>query len=58
MKATYDQQGDILFLIVKDGQLYDGKELGDDVRIEYDKEGQIGDIEVFNTRDNLFKVLA
>jgi uncharacterized protein YuzE len=36
MKVIYDPGSDILYLIVKQGPIFDGKELDGDIRIEYD----------------------
>jgi uncharacterized protein YuzE len=47
-----------LYIVVKEGPIYDSREIDDDVRIEYDKDGQIAGFEVWNTRNNLFKVFA
>jgi uncharacterized protein YuzE len=58
MKVNYDPETDILYLIVKEGPIFDSRELDDDIRIEYDKEGQIAGIEVLNSRSNIFKVAA
>ena len=58
MKVSYDPKTDILYIVLKEGPIYDSKELDDDIRIEYDKEGQIAGIEVINSRNNLFKVVA
>jgi uncharacterized protein YuzE len=44
MKVSYDPETDILYLILKEGPIFDSKELDDDVRIEYDKDGQIAGI--------------
>ena len=35
MKVSYDTETDILYMIVKEGPIFDSKELDDDVRIEY-----------------------
>jgi uncharacterized protein YuzE len=36
---------------VKEGPIFDSRELDDDVRVEYDKDGQIAGIEVLNSRE-------
>jgi uncharacterized protein YuzE len=58
MKVNYDPETDILYIIVKEGPIFDSRELDDDVRVEYDKDGQIAGIEVLNSRNNIFKVVA
>jgi uncharacterized protein YuzE len=58
MKVNYDPWSDILYLIVKEGPIFDSKELDEDVRIECNKEGQISGIEILNSRNNIFKVAA
>jgi uncharacterized protein YuzE len=58
MKTNYDQESDILYIVVKDGPAYDSEELDDDVRVEYDKKGKIVGIEVLNARRNIGKAMA
>jgi uncharacterized protein YuzE len=58
MKTNYDQESDILYIVVKDGPAYDSEELDDDVRVEYDKKGKIVGIEVLNARRNVGKAMA
>ena len=58
MKVSYDQESDILYIIVREGPAYDSEELDEDIRVEYDKEGRIIGIEVFDARRNVGKVMA
>jgi uncharacterized protein YuzE len=58
VKVNYDKESDVSYLIVKNDPMYDSKELNDDARIEYDNDGQITGIEVFNTRNNPFNALS
>lgn len=58
MKVSYDQESDILYLVLREGPVYDSEELDEDVRVEYDKDGRIVGIEIFDARRNLGKVMA
>ena len=58
MKAHYDPQVDILYLIIKRGAIVDSRELDEDVRVEYDRRGAIVGIEIANARKNLARPLA
>jgi len=58
MKVSYDQESDILYLVLREGPVCDSEELDEDVRVEYDKDGRIGGIEIFDARRNLGKVMA
>ena len=58
MKVSYDQESDILYIVVKEGPAYDSEELNEDVRVEYDKDGRIVGIEIFDARRNVDKVMA
>ncbi len=58
MKAHYDPQVDILYLIMKRGAIVDSRELDEDVRVEYDRTGAIVGIEIANARKNLARPLA
>lgn len=58
MKVNYDSEEDILYIIVKEGPVFDSKEIDEDVRLEYNKSGEVAGIEIMNARRNLAKTLA
>lgn len=58
MKVHYDPKVDILYMVIREGPIYDSRELNEDVRLEYDKKGEIVGIEVVNARRNVARVLA
>jgi uncharacterized protein YuzE len=58
MRANYDQENDILYIVVKDGAAFDSKELEDDLRVEYDQKGDIVGLEVFGARRNIGRAMA
>lgn len=57
MKVNYDPEEDILYIVVREGQVFDSKEIDEDIRLEYDKDGVAG-IEIMNARRNLARTLA
>ena len=58
MKTTYDEETDILYVVVREGAASDSEELGDDIRVEYDGKGKIVGIEIQNARRNIGKPMA
>lgn len=58
MKVSYDQEVDILYIVIKEGPICDSEELDDDVRVEYDKEDSVIGIEILNGRKNIGKMMA
>ena len=58
MKTTYDEETDMLYIVVREGAASDSEELGDDVRVEYDRKGKIMGIEIQNARRNIGKAMA
>ena len=58
MKVHYDPKVDILYMVIREGPIHDSRELDEDVRLEYDKKGEIVGIEVVNARRNVARVLA
>jgi len=58
LKVNYDPEEDILYIVVKKGQVFDSKEIDEDIRLEYDKSGEVAGIEIMNARRNLAKTLA
>lgn len=58
MKVTYDPEADIIYMVLRDGEIYDSREENEDVRLEYDKDGQLIGIEIMNARTNLIAAIA
>lgn len=58
MKVNYDPEEDILYIVVKEGPIFDSKEIDEDIRLEYDKSGEVAGVEIMNARRNLAKTLA
>ncbi len=58
MKVSYDPEEDILYILVKRGRVFDSKEIDDDIRLEYDKGGEVAGLEIMNARRNLARTLA
>ncbi|MDJ0270639.1 MAG: DUF2283 domain-containing protein [Aigarchaeota archaeon] len=58
MKVTYDPEADIIYVALRDGEVYDSREENEDIRLEYDKEGQLIGIEIMNARANLIAAIA
>jgi len=58
IRIRYDQEGDILYILVKDGGIKDTVEIGEDVFVEVDEEGKIAGVEVWRARRNIFRELV
>lgn len=43
-----DPKADILYILIKEGGISDSDEIDEDVWIEYDKNGRIAGIEIWN----------
>jgi len=43
--------------MIKEGPVFDSKEIDEDVRLEYDKDGEVAGIEIMNARRNLAKMM-
>ena len=53
MKIRYDPKSDILYILIKEGEVSDTDEIDEDVWIEYDKDGNIIGIELWNAGENV-----
>lgn len=58
MKVHYDPDVDILYLVIRRGPIRDSRELDEDIRVEYDKNGTIVGIEISNAGKNLARPLS
>jgi|Deesub1362B_J571_1020462.scaffolds.fasta_scaffold11187_1 uncharacterized protein YuzE len=54
IKVRYDEEGDILYILAKEGPIKDTIEVGNDLFIEVDESGEIAGIEVWQARSNVF----
>ncbi len=50
IKAAYDKEEDILYLLFKEGPSYEVIEADPDVHLELDRKGKIMGIEIWNAR--------
>ncbi|MFO7967235.1 MAG: DUF2283 domain-containing protein [Archaeoglobaceae archaeon] len=53
MKVRFDPEADILYILIKEGEISDTDEIDDDLWIEYDKEGSIVGIEIWNAGEKV-----
>jgi uncharacterized protein YuzE len=58
MKVNYDPEEDILYIVIKKGSVLDSKEIDEDVRVEYDRKGNLAGLEIMNARRNLARTFA
>ncbi|OFX14982.1 hypothetical protein A3K71_05500 [archaeon RBG_16_50_20] len=58
MKISYDPEEDILYIVVKEGSIFDSREIDDDIRLEYDKKGDVAGLEIMNARKNIAQIFA
>ena len=54
MKSRYDSDSDILYLLIKEGQIKDTVEVSEDMFIEYDENDEPVGIELWRARVNVF----
>ena len=54
MKVRYDSDSDILYLLIKGGDIEDTIEVSEDLFVEYDEKRDIVGIELWHVRRNLF----
>ena len=53
MKIRYDPKSDILYILIKEGEVSDTDEIDEDVWIEYDKDGNIIGRELWNAGEKV-----
>lgn len=53
MKVRYDPKTNILYILIKEGEVYDTEEIDEDIWIEYDEEGNIIGIEIWNAGEKI-----
>ncbi|MCG7850625.1 MAG: DUF2283 domain-containing protein [ANME-2 cluster archaeon] len=54
MKSRYDEDSDILYLLIREGKVKDTVEVGEDLFIEYDDNDNPVGIELWRARANVF----
>jgi len=47
MKVRYDPEADILYILIKEGKIKDTEEIDEDLFVEYDENGNIVGIEIW-----------
>ncbi len=58
IKVWFDEEMDILYISLKEGVSVDSEEVAEDIRVEYDEQGQIIGVEIYNITKMLAKNLA
>ena len=58
MKTTYDEESDILYIVVRGGIASNSEEIAEDIRVEYDEKNKIVGIEFQNARRSIGKAMA
>ena len=58
LKISYDPEEDILYIVVKEGSIFDSREIDDDIKLEYDKKGDVAGLEIMNARKNIAQIFA
>ena len=53
MKVRYCPEGDILYILIKEGEVLDTDEIDEDVWIEYDENGEVMGIEIWNAGEKV-----
>ena len=55
MKVRYDPKADILYILIREGPVADTDEVDEDVWFEYDAEGNVVGIEIWNAGENVIR---
>ena len=58
LKINYDPEEDILYIVVKEGSIFDSREIDEDIRLEYDRKGDVAGLEIMHARKNIAKTFA
>ena len=53
MKVRHDPKVDILYILIKEGEVFDTDEVDEDVWIEYDENGEIMGIEIWSAGEKV-----
>ena len=55
MKIRYDPKADILYILLKEGPVSDTDEVDEDTWFEYDEQGNVIGIEIWNAGENVIR---
>ncbi len=55
MKVRYDPRADILYILIREGPVSDTDEVDEDVWFEYDNEGNVIGIEIWNAGERVIQ---
>ena len=58
MKIRYDDESDILYILVKEGEVEDTIDIDEDIYIEYGSGNEIYGIEIWNASRNIIKPIV
>jgi uncharacterized protein YuzE len=58
MRANYDPEADILYIIIKEGPIKDTVEAGDEIFVEIAEGEEIAGIEIWNASKNILEPIA
>jgi uncharacterized protein YuzE len=58
MRANYDPEADILYIIIREGPIKDTVEAGDEVFVEIAEDEEIAGIEIWNASKNILEPIA
>ncbi|NJE11160.1 DUF2283 domain-containing protein [Thermococcus sp. MAR1] len=55
MKVRYDPKADILYILIREGPVADTDEVDEDVWFEYDENGNVVGIEIWDAGENVIR---
>jgi len=55
LKVRYDPRADILYILIREGPVSDTDEVDEDVWFEYDNEGNVIGIEIWNAGERVIQ---
>lgn len=58
MKTWYDEDVDLLYISLKKGVAVDSREIGENIRVEYNRKGEIIGLEIQNISKYIAKSIA
>jgi uncharacterized protein YuzE len=58
MRANYDPEADILYIIIREGPIKDTVEAGDEIFVEIAEGEEIAGIEIWNASKNILEPIA
>jgi uncharacterized protein YuzE len=58
MRANYDPEADILYIIIREGPIKDTVEAGDEIFVEIAEDEEIAGIEIWNASKNILEPIA